>query len=271
MSDHKSDSIFHDLDEGFVNFDETSTDTFYYESTDIVVKWNWTLSIPIEMAGSIVNYSFCTQQGDIDFGITFIPLDKETEDGAKTEKNESAEVLEEHRVPSEVEPISGVFRSPQEGTVVFYWDNSFSWITPKKLTYCIEVKQPSFVVADQNRATKAHSLLNGTISDLHSMEQELRRHLDQEIALKDEIPQLKAEYDAIKKKIEEKLQAIGNVSNETDELAKRIEISKGRVDGLCIRMLQQDNLKRVLSFLAPSSPDVLFVCKYWTSVINKKD
>ena len=43
-------------------------------------------------------------------------------------------------------------------------------------------------------------------------------------------------YDAIKKKIEEKLQAIGNVSNETDELAKRIEVSKGRVDGLCIRL-----------------------------------
>jgi hypothetical protein len=43
------------------------------------------------------------------------------------------------------------------------------------------------------------------------------------------------QYDAIKKKIDERLQAIGNESNETDELAKRIEISKGRIDGLCIR------------------------------------
>ena len=89
------------------------------------------------MAGSIVNYSFCTHQGDINFGITFIPSDNEDESGGK----DTAEVLEEHRVPSDIEPISGVFRSPQEGTMVFYWDNSFSWVTPKKLTYCIEVKQ----------------------------------------------------------------------------------------------------------------------------------
>ena len=181
---------------------QSSSDVFYYESTDIVVKWNWTLSIPIDLAGSIVNYSFCTQQGDIDFGITFIPLDKDSDDDShtqhlrkdkKADKKDSAEVLEEHRVPSDIEPISGVFRSPQEGTIVFYWDNSFSWITPKKLTYCIEVKQPSFDVADQTRSSKAQSLLNGTISDLRAMEQELRRHLDQEIALKDEIPELKKE------------------------------------------------------------------------------
>lgn len=110
------------------------------------MKWNWTLSIPIEIGGSIVNYSFCTQQGDIDFGITFIPStdnnsDKDDGNSSSKDKTEAAEVLGEHRVPSEVEPISGVFRSPHEGTVVFYWDNSFSWITPKKLTYCIEVKQ----------------------------------------------------------------------------------------------------------------------------------
>lgn len=95
---------------------QASSDTFYYESTDIVVKWNWTLSIPIEMPGSIVNYSFCTQQGDIDFGITFIPTATK-EQGEDKDKGEAAEVLEEHRVPSEVEPISGVFRSPQEGAV----------------------------------------------------------------------------------------------------------------------------------------------------------
>lgn len=44
-------------------------------------------------------------------------------------------------VVCQVEPVSGVFRAPQEGSLEFSWDNSFSWITPKKLTYCIEVKQ----------------------------------------------------------------------------------------------------------------------------------
>jgi hypothetical protein len=148
---------------------------------------------------------------------------------------------------------------------------------------------------------------------------------------------LSPQYDAIKKKIEARLQAIGNVSNETDELARRIDASKGRIDGLCIRYsppllpchlplflpcsalarrdvscdvmcdvchimsfghvssfvvhvsyicycyhhyhyvslcvmfhrtLQHDNLQRVLGYLAPDSPDIRFVCKYWTSVIT---
>jgi hypothetical protein len=35
-------------------------------------------------------------------------------------------------------------------------------------------------------------------------------------------------------------------------------------------MLRQDDLRHVLSYLAPNSPDIHFVCKYWTSVIKQK-
>ena len=82
------------------------------------------------MAGSIVNYSFCTQQGDVDFGITFTPAAADGQAAAtdgntnKASMPSKEEVLEEHRVPSDVEPISGVFRSPQEGTITFFWDNA---------------------------------------------------------------------------------------------------------------------------------------------------
>ena len=48
-------------------------------------------------------------------------------------------------------------------------------------------------MADFTRATKAKALLTSTIGDLQAMELELRRHLDQEIALKEEIPELKKE------------------------------------------------------------------------------
>ena len=53
--------------------------------------------------------------------------------------------------------------------------------------------QPSFVMSDQTRAGKASALLAGTLSDLRAMEHKLRGHLDQEIALKEEIPELKKE------------------------------------------------------------------------------
>jgi hypothetical protein len=53
--------------------------------------------------------------------------------------------------------------------------------------------QPSFAMADQARAGRAKSLLAGTLRDLHGMELELRAQLDREIALKEEIPELKKE------------------------------------------------------------------------------
>ena len=48
-------------------------------------------------------------------------------------------------------------------------------------------------MADQTRASKAKSLLDGTVNDLREMELDLRRQLDHEIALKEEIPELKKE------------------------------------------------------------------------------
>jgi hypothetical protein len=99
-------------------------------STDIVIHWNWKLDIPISLPGSVVSYTFSTTPGDISFGISF-----QTLDGVESE------VLVSHRVPSEVEPISGSFKAPREGAVCLYWDNSFSWLTPKKLSYSVEVRQ----------------------------------------------------------------------------------------------------------------------------------
>lgn len=99
-------------------------------STDIVIHWNWKLDIPITLPGSVVSYTFSTSPGDIAFGISF-----QTIDGVESD------VLVPHRVPSEIEPISGSFKAPREGAVCLYWDNSFSWLTPKKLSYSVEVRQ----------------------------------------------------------------------------------------------------------------------------------
>ena len=109
---------------------QSNTDVYNFMSTDIVIHWNWKLDIPISLPGSVVSYTFSTTPGDISFGISF-----QTSDGVESE------VLVPHRVPSEVEPISGSFKAPREGAVCLYWDNSFSWLTPKKLSYSVEVRQ----------------------------------------------------------------------------------------------------------------------------------
>ena len=150
ISKMSGDTFFRELDNNFINFDEVGlvmhkllllisclqelTETYNYMSTDTVVHWNWKLDIPISTPGSIVSYTFSTKGGDISFGIAFAGCD----DGAEEE-----DVLEEHRVPSDIEPISGAFKAPCEGSVCLYWDNSFSWLTPKKLSYSVEVRQVS--------------------------------------------------------------------------------------------------------------------------------
>mmetsp|Transcript_6842 Transcript_6842/g.10281 ORF Transcript_6842/g.10281 Transcript_6842/m.10281 type:complete len:257 (+) Transcript_6842:79-849(+) len=251
------DSLFRDLDSSFVNFDEAASDTFNYTSTDIVVHWNWKLDIPVSLPGSTVSYTFSTTAGDIGFGISFEP-----------NEGEEVEVLEEHRVPSNIEPISGAFKAPSEGAVCLYWDNSFSWLTPKKLSYSVEVRQPSFAVADQARSTKARSMLYGSLDELRYLQLQLSHTLDKERALKAEIPELKRQFDEIKAKIESKLAQVTASAQESASLTRRLQESESRINGLCIRTLNKELLGKVLDYLRGSGA-VGCVCKYWAAIVKE--
>jgi hypothetical protein len=90
------------------------------------------LEIPIVLSDAVVTYKFTTLHGDIGYGINFLPNDNSSQE---------IEVLPMTRCPSDIEEIIGTYKAPSEGTVVIYWDNSFSWFTPKNLSYKIEVAQ----------------------------------------------------------------------------------------------------------------------------------
>ena len=79
-----------------------------------------------------MTYKFTTLHGDIGYGINFIPNDN---------SRQEIEVLPMTRCPSDIEEIVGTYKAPAEGIVIIYWDNSFSWFTPKNLSYTIEVAQ----------------------------------------------------------------------------------------------------------------------------------
>jgi hypothetical protein len=71
-----------------------------------------------------------TKHGDIAFGFNFLP----SEGG-------EIEVISSSRVPSDKGEISGTYHAPSEGTACLYWDNSFSWLTPKDLSYTLKISQ----------------------------------------------------------------------------------------------------------------------------------
>lgn len=54
-------------------------------------------------------------------------------------------VIEPSRVPSDVEPITGTYKATTDGTLILAFDNSFSWLYPKTLSYVVELHQVMYV------------------------------------------------------------------------------------------------------------------------------
>ena len=89
------------------------------------------LTIPVDLPGSIISFSFRTKNGDIAFGIKFVSDESEEEES----------VIDLTRVRSDLETVGGKFEVPRAGVLYFLWDNSFSWLTAKDLAYNVELHQ----------------------------------------------------------------------------------------------------------------------------------
>lgn len=73
---------------------------------------------------------FETDGGDVAFSIKFVDTDHRIH-----------ELVAESRVPSDLESIRKGFKIPGEGTLIFKWNNEYSWFASKSLSYMIELKQ----------------------------------------------------------------------------------------------------------------------------------
>lgn len=127
-----TESFFHELDIGFNNYlNGNNSEPYTYRTTNLLVHRLFELPVPTS-TGSIIKYKFTTTIGDISFSTKFFVSGRNPET-----------IIEPSRVPSEIEPISGTFKSPQDGTLVLIFDNTFSWFNPKLLSYVVELYQVS--------------------------------------------------------------------------------------------------------------------------------
>eukprot|EP01041_Mallomonas_annulata_P012516 gene12516-26371_t len=245
--------FFRDLDAGFINF-EKSADSFHWNTTNITILREWSLPIPVQLPGSIVSYSFATEFGDISFGAIFYT----------TEGTENV-ILESTRVPSDVEAITGSFKVPRDGTVVFIWDNSFSWLTSKTLSYSIELHQPSFAAADNARSLRARATLHSIIEDTRRAELRIAKSQDQMQSLSSDITHLAERMRALQLEYESKATLFKSLATECGALESQISTNAGKRPGLCIRMLDRTILARILSSFDESAQEVR-TCKYWVAL-----
>ena len=121
--------FFEALDVGFKGIDHTSNEPLIWKCEGMSVQQRFELPIP-SLAGSVCKYSFSTTIGDIAFSVEY-----------RCKGRPDEMIFENARVPSDLESITGTFKSVREGTLLFVFDNSFSWYNPKILSYRIELFQ----------------------------------------------------------------------------------------------------------------------------------
>ena len=268
-----STKLFNSLDTDHHNIKQLFDETFTYKAGDVLISGLMELPIVIQWPESVIKFEFLTTGGDIDFGILFVAALAE----GQSEDDLKVETLDEvGRVPSQTEVISGEFMVPSEGVVFLVWDNKYDWFVPnKKLSYSIELFQPSFSVIENERQTLALKVLEDTVEDtktsfirLADAEDYFDNQGPNLGVLEQQLFDLQISYNAL-------VDEYNLLDEEEDRDILTVNTFYKRANGLCIRMLNKHLLSYVLSYLDvyPISDSVYsganyIICKYWYDVIR---
>jgi len=94
------------------------------------------LQYDVEQVGSVLSWNFFTEDKDVGFGVY-----RRTGD-AKQLVKDMEEVLPNERVNCHMVPESGTWICETPGTYIVQFDNSYSWLNAKKVSYLISVIVP---------------------------------------------------------------------------------------------------------------------------------
>lgn len=253
---------FRELDESFINFSEASKPLVFH-THDMLIQHGFELPIRVSHAGSTITYSFATVQGDISFSAVF-----HSADGRPSEV-----IIQPHRVPSDVENITGRFKAGREGTLAIKFDNAFSWFTPKYLSYSVEMHAPSHAAADTHRCAKSKSMLKTLLEEKPALETELVESLRSSHALRSELVDLEVTMRALALQVEAKNAELKQKLDLAVSAETRLEQFSERRAGLCLRTLNRELLMLVHAYLyadAEAAKGVAMVCKHWLALSRKQ-
>lgn len=170
-------------------------------------------------------------------------------------------------MPSDVETINGKYSANQVGTLVFTFDNNFSWFTNKLLNYKILLYQPQFTVADNARSLHCINLLNLFVKSNNYASRRLVGTQNSLLKLRNEIPKLEEEYSKLVSELKRKKRLYNEAVEVANECKSSIDVLSVSKAGLMIRCLDKELLTRVLLYVGEESKRV---CKYWFLLYTSK-
>ncbi len=170
-SGNQTEEFFRSLDSGINTLLKNKGDEpYHFHGNDMLVQTTFSLPVPC-LGGSLIKYSFSTKGGDIQFSTHFVAksaslgsprsldspggsshgLNGSTHNNSNSNSSNSGNnnliIVSASRVASDVETIFGSYRAQQDGTFFLEFDNSYSWFTPKQLTYNVELLQVSLRIS----------------------------------------------------------------------------------------------------------------------------
>ena len=293
--------FFSELDRNIIGVDDTSDQDFSFNATQILVQNTYELPLPIMLPGSTIDYEFSSEGGDLEFGVLFMkPQDTDSnhnddiagkdgdrgddhddnDDKPKTSTLESEPeavlIKAIEKVKSEETWVSGSFQAPRSyGTLYFVWDNSFSWIKSKLLSYNIRMFQPTFSLIDEERTRKAYQLLKKA----RDKSIRIRRRLERANRTIDNIKESLGGLEEKRVTLQSRLKRHEDRCDLATHMVEQITGEYTRVHqlsmGLLIRALDDALLTRVLSFIFPpglSIKDLWLKRKHLTAalLVNRK-
>lgn len=203
---------------------------FKAEGKMVQVGETFELSIPVNAEGSILKYWFKTDGLDIGFEVIL-----------NTDVN-SAVVVPYERVESHVEVVQeekGPF-AIESGALVLRWDNSYSWLRGKRLTYSVELEYPDDATILKSEVTHDRRNLQSCLEDMTRAKRHMVRTQRACISLEEEMTALEERLTQLKLDLVAKHQSYESAVTESDWLVRRLASQKNNVVHLVLALVLRD-------------------------------
>mmetsp|Transcript_32235 Transcript_32235/g.42509 ORF Transcript_32235/g.42509 Transcript_32235/m.42509 type:complete len:289 (+) Transcript_32235:46-912(+) len=251
---------FREVDGPFAMRQKDVEPNLTWKCTNMPIKTEFRLPIPVDIAGSIIEYQFQTLEYDIAFSVELETLN---DDGER----ESNVISEPERYDSHIEPFVQQVQMDQPGTLILVWNNSYSWMREKQLSYSVSLQVPSLIGIDKAKCDRALTYFNECIEMLGSETEMKDQLVASKSELSTELSDLKIQIEQLTRTLAAKTTDLEEVMKEETLCAQKIELCKLKLTGFTFRLFSTPILSNILSF-GESSDKWALVCQDWASIIS---